>query len=156
MLAFARHALVVRTAAFFGPWDGYNFITQALQSLRQGMPWKAASDQWVSPTYVPHLCHAALDLLVDGERGLWHLANRGAVSWAELAFMAAEAARLDTGLIEPVPGSSLGQRAPRPRYSALASENGPVMPTLEHGLERYLRDCAAGAQPRQGIASAFS
>lgn len=156
VLAFARHALVVRTAAFFGPWDAYNFITLALQSLRQGNPWKAASDQWVSPTYVPHLCHTALDLLVDGERGLWHLANRGAVSWAELACMAAEAARLDTRLVEPVPGIALGQRAARPRYSALASENGSLMPTLETGLEKYLRDCAAAPRPQPGIVSALS
>ena len=29
----------------------------------------------VSPTYVPDLVHASLDLLIDGEHGLWHLAN---------------------------------------------------------------------------------
>ena len=41
-----------------------------------------ADDVVISPTYVPDLTHAALDLLIDGEGGLWHLANQGAVSWA--------------------------------------------------------------------------
>jgi hypothetical protein len=28
--------------------------------------------------------NTSLDLLIDGERGVWHLANAGAVTWAEL------------------------------------------------------------------------
>ncbi|MFL6692713.1 MAG: family 1 glycosylhydrolase, partial [Ramlibacter sp.] len=35
MLAFHRNALVVRSAAFFGPWDSHNFITLALQALQR-------------------------------------------------------------------------------------------------------------------------
>ena len=138
VLAVHPGALVVRTAAFFGPWDRYNFVTQALQAMRRGEPWHAAHDQWVSPTYVPDLVKTSLDMLVDGERGLVHLANRGAVSWAQLAQMAAEAAGLDRQLVEPRPGAELGWVACRPRYSALGSERGIFMPTLEDGLERYL------------------
>jgi dTDP-4-dehydrorhamnose reductase len=156
MLAFHREALVVRTAAFFGPWDQYNFITLALQALRRGEPWKAARDQWVSPTYVPDLVNRALDLLIDGESGIWHLANRGAVSWSELACLAAEAARLDSGLVQAVPGASLGWIAPRPRFSALGSERGLVMPTLEDGVQRYLGEAAAAAAARETLASALS
>jgi dTDP-4-dehydrorhamnose reductase len=145
ILQAAPDALVVRTAAFFGPWDRYNFVTCALAALRRGERWQAAQDQWVSPTYVPDLVSATLDLLVDGEHGIWHLANRGVASWADLALLAAEAARLDTSLLEPVPSASLGQRAPRPRYVPLASERGALMPTLEDALGRYLADCAAAA-----------
>lgn len=147
VLAFAPDALMIRTAAFFGPWDRYNFVTLALDALRRGEPWRAAQDQWVSPTYVPDLVNAALDLLVDQEAGLWHLANRGAVSWSGFAFMAAEAARLDTRLIQPAPGAALGQIAVRPRFSALGSERGLVMPSLQDGLLRYLADTADRAAP---------
>ncbi|HZY16937.1 MAG TPA: family 1 glycosylhydrolase [Ramlibacter sp.] len=141
LLSVAPDTLMVRTAAFFGPWDRHNFVTLALAAMRRGEPWPAANDQWVSPTYVPHLVRASLDLLVDGERGVWHLANRGAVSWAELAQMAAEATGLDRRLVQGRPGRDLGQVAPRPRYSALDSERGIVMPTLQEGLEHYLREC---------------
>ncbi|MGV3571346.1 MAG: family 1 glycosylhydrolase [Ramlibacter sp.] len=142
LLDGACDALVVRTAAFFGPWDRHNFVTLALQSLRRGEPWRAAGDQWVSPTYVPHLVQATLDLLVDGETGLWHLANRGAVSWAGLATLAAETAGLDSGLVQAVPGAALGQCAARPGYAALGSERGLLMPTLAEGLARYLVESA--------------
>jgi dTDP-4-dehydrorhamnose reductase len=140
VLESAPDALVVRTAAFFGPWDRHNFVTLALAALRRGEPWDAAQDQWVSPTYVPHLVQATLDLLVDGERGIWHLANQGAVSWAGLACIAAEAAGLDAGLVRGVPGARLGQAARRPRYAVLGSERGLVMPTLEEALARYLAE----------------
>lgn len=158
MLAALPEALVVRTAAFFGPWDAHNFVTAGLRMLRLGDPWPAASDQLVSPTYVPDLVHASLDLLMDGESGLWHLANRGATSWARLAGMVAEAARLDTRLVLPVAGATLGQRAKRPPFSALASERGQLMPTLEDGLQRYLSDivqaagCAGLAMPQKEAA----
>jgi dTDP-4-dehydrorhamnose reductase len=147
VLAFAPEALVIRTAAFFGPWDRYNFVTGALEALRRREPWPAAKDQWISPTYVPDLVQASLDLLVDGEAGIWHLANQGAVTWAELATLAAEAARLDTALIQPVPGATLGQCAARPRYSALASERGMIMPPLDDALQRYFDAIAQTAPP---------
>ncbi|MDB5883098.1 MAG: putative b-glycosidase, Glycoside Hydrolase Family 1 [Ramlibacter sp.] len=140
ILAVAPDALIIRTAAFFGPWDRHNFVAQTLESLRRGERWRAAHDQCVSPTYVPDLVQATLDLLVDGERGLWHLSNRGAVSWAGLAEMSADAAALDKRLIQRVPGTALGQIAPRPRYSALASERALLMPKLEDALARYMVD----------------
>ena len=142
MLSDAPDTLVIRTAAFFGPWDRYNFVTQALEALRRGERWQAPDDQWVSPTYVPDLVNASLDLLIDGESGLWHLANRGAVSWAGLAQMAANVAGLDPAGVHGMPTAALGQLALRPRYAALGSERGVLMPLLEDGLTRYLSDRA--------------
>src|SRR5262249_23296421 len=85
-------ALVVRTSAFFGPWDAYNFLTGLLRSLAANQPFAAADDVVISPTYVPDLVQATLDLLIDAERGIWHLANGGAMSWAALAQHVAELA----------------------------------------------------------------
>ncbi|RYY92829.1 MAG: SDR family oxidoreductase, partial [Comamonadaceae bacterium] len=145
VLGCGGDALVVRTAAFFGPWDRHNAVTLALEALRRGERWTAAADQWVSPTYVPDLVQAVLDLLIDGETGVWHLANHGAVSWAGLARLAAEAAGLDADLVQAVPGATLGQCAARPRYAVLGSERGQLMPTLADGLGRYLAACAPAA-----------
>lgn len=138
-------ALVVRTAAFFGPWDRYNFVTLALEELARGARFDAIEDQVVSPTYVPDLVQATLDLLVDGESGIWHLANRAAVTWFRLAQLAAQAASLDMRLIRPVPGRNLGLIAARPAYSALGSERGSLMPPLEDALARYVSDRVAKA-----------
>jgi len=144
-------ALVVRTSAFFGPWDAHKFVTCALRALAAGEPFEAADDQIVSPTYVVDLVHATLDLLIDGEQGIWHLANRGAVSWAELARLAAERAEVPAHGLRARPTRELGLAAPRPRYSALGSERGQLMPALDDALGRYLRHRAlADAQGAPG------
>jgi dTDP-4-dehydrorhamnose reductase len=141
VLAAHPSALVIRTSAFFGPWDDYNFVTVALRTLAAGQTFTAASDAVVSPTYVPDLVHACLDLLIDGESGLWHLANAGAMSWAELAHHAARLAGLDANSVEARATASLQLIAPRPAYAVLGSERGLLLPTLEEALSRYLRDC---------------
>ena len=131
-------ALIVRTAAFFSPIDHHGFLTHALREVSAGHELLAADDVVVSPTYVPHLVDAVLDLLIDGERGIWHLANDGQVSWADFAALAARLANLDDSLVRRVPVTDLGLRACRPAFSALDSERGKVMPTLESGVTEYL------------------
>jgi dTDP-4-dehydrorhamnose reductase len=95
VLVINPQALIIRTSAFFGPWDEHNFLTVALRELAQGRMVRAAEDWIVSPTYVPDLVHATLDLMVDEEHGLWHLANAGATSWADFARSAARQAGID-------------------------------------------------------------
>ena len=130
-------ALIVRTSAFFGPWDKYNFLQIALDALRQGKPFSAASDVYVSPTYVPDLVQNSLDLLLDDEKGIWHMANNGAVTWAELALTAAEIEGHHTKLINAKPLQTFGFKAKRPQYSVLSSEKEVIMPPLQNALERY-------------------
>ena len=132
--------LVVRTAAFFSPHDPYNFGSAVVETLRRGDAFAAACDNFVSPTYVPHLCDAALDLLIDGEAGLWHLTNGEAVSWAQFAVRIARACGLDDGLIDFVPSDQLGWKAARPAASALVSEKGALMPPLSQALERFAQE----------------
>jgi dTDP-4-dehydrorhamnose reductase len=131
-------ALVVRTSAFFGPWDKYNFVTLALQALERGEPFRAARDMAVSPTYVPDLVHACLDLAIDGESGVWHLANVGTLTWAELAERAAAQAGVDASRLEAIPADACGFTAARPRCTGLHSERGILLPGLDHALARYL------------------
>jgi dTDP-4-dehydrorhamnose reductase len=133
-------ALVVRTAAFFGPWDEHNFVVLALRELRAGRRFAAARDATVSPTYVPDLVSAGLDLLIDGERGVWHLATPGALTWDALARRAAELAGVDASGLDAVATADLRLSAPRPLYTALASERGWPMPPLQDALGRFVRE----------------
>jgi dTDP-4-dehydrorhamnose reductase len=136
--------LVVRTSAFFSPWDEHNFVTAALRTLATGETFTAADDAIVSPTYVPDLVNASLDLLIDGEGGIWHLANSGALTWAELARRVAEMAGLDAGRVKGCPTHALGGAAARrPLYSVLGSERGALLPTLDDSLTRYVNECTA-------------
>lgn len=146
-------ALVIRTGAFFGPWDQHNFLTVGLGALSQGRRWRAACDQVVSPTYVPDLVTSSLDLIIDGESGIWHLANQGFASWSDFALMAARRCDLDTTLIDAVEGRELGQAAQRPRSVVLISERGTIMPTLDDALARYLIEREADVLPLAESAS---
>ncbi|MDB5252723.1 MAG: dTDP-4-dehydrorhamnose reductase [Flaviaesturariibacter sp.] len=133
-------ALVIRTSAFFGPWDDYNFLHWVDQNLRLGVPSPAASDLIVSPTYVPDLVHATLDLLIDEERGIWHLANEGAISWADLAKLAARKRKAPRSLVQQLPASAFNYPAMRPRYSVLGSERATLLPSLDNAIERYFAE----------------
>jgi dTDP-4-dehydrorhamnose reductase len=132
------NALVIRTSSFFGPWDDYNFLSIALRRLRAGEDFIAMNDVVVSPTYVPDLVNASLDLIIDGERGIWHLANRGSLTWLQLAHRAAKLANVSTERLEGRSWRELNLAAPRPLFTALGSERGLVMPTLDNALERYI------------------
>jgi dTDP-4-dehydrorhamnose reductase len=135
VLELLPSALVVRTSAFFGPWDRHNLLTQALEALHAGRDW-VVPDAVLSPTYVPDLVNAALDLLIDAERGIWHLANVGEVSWLELVQRGAAMAGVSTrGLRVAAPGGAGGHGR---RYTALGSERGLLLPPLEDALVRYV------------------
>lgn len=132
------NALLVRSSAFFGLWDQANFVADALGKLAAGGTVAAADDVTVSPTYVPDLVHTCLDLLIDDECGLWHLANEGAVSWAELARRVAELAGYNTDLVRPTAGAAPHSGVRLPVYSALGSARGQLLPSLDNALERYM------------------
>jgi dTDP-4-dehydrorhamnose reductase len=138
VLAVHPAALVVRTSAFFGPWDEHNFLVAALRALARGQPFAAAADERVSPTYVPDLVDTCLDLLIDGESGIWHLANAGDVSWSEFAARAAECAGLRTDTLRAVRGRAPWQVAARPAYAVLGSERAWMMPSLDDALARFV------------------
>jgi dTDP-4-dehydrorhamnose reductase len=133
-------ALVIRTSAFFGPWDEFNFVHDVLRSLTRNNHFVAADDLTISPTYIPHLVNATLDLLIDGEHGIWHLANSGAATWAEFASLIAEMGGSNRAHVRGRPHTSLSLAAPRPRYSVLSSERATLMPSLEQGLENYFHE----------------
>ncbi|MFL5809086.1 MAG: SDR family oxidoreductase, partial [Flavisolibacter sp.] len=138
LLKNAPSSLIIRTSAFFGPWDEYNFVHYVRKSLSQYETIRVPKDIYISPTYIPHLVNASLDILIDEETGIWHLANKGSVSWSELAYDIAERFELDKTLIQPVKNEEMNYIARRPSYSVLGSEKGHMLPTLETALKEYL------------------
>jgi dTDP-4-dehydrorhamnose reductase len=130
-------ALVIRTSVFFGPWDEYNFAHQVRRSLLNEDIINVAKDAVVSPTYVPDLVHATLDLLVDDEKGIWHLSNNGELSWVDFANEVADRFNLNRKYINPITTADFQFPAKRPLYSVLSSSRGILLPPLEDALRRY-------------------
>jgi len=133
--------LVVRTAALFSPWSETCPVRSALSAVAVGQTVDAVDDVLVSPTYVPDLVNSALDLMIDGEGGVWHLANPGRATWAEFLRTACETAGLDASLIR---GRSTGER---PISHALDSERGRLLPSQESAIERFVLEAGAAWSP---------
>jgi len=136
-------SLIIRSSAFFGPWDQYNFIYYVMRALKEGRPIPVAKDVIISPTYIPDLVNAALDIFIDEEEGIWHLSNDGNLSWAELAAEIAERNGYPKGVIRPLCMEEMEWKAARPRYSVLKSEKGAKLASLENALHRYFEECTA-------------
>ena len=136
LLAADSDALIIRTSAFFGPWDRHNFLFDTVEKLRRGEDVIASDTTIVSPTYVPDLVHAALDLLLDEETGIWHLTNQGAISWHELARAMADRAKLDPRRIVVPEGIEASD-------TSLTSSRGLLLRPLDWALDDFAQDSHA-------------
>lgn len=130
LMGIDSDALIIRTSTFFGPWDRYNFLFNTIEKLKRGEEVLASDKSFVSPTYVPDLVHAALDLLLDGETGIWHLTNQGAISWHDLAKEAAAAAKLDQSLVRRLRPAEDSEQAD----TSLTSSRGLLLRPLNEAL----------------------
>jgi dTDP-4-dehydrorhamnose reductase len=137
---FDPTVLVIRTSAFFGPWDQYNFVYLIMQELKNKKSCRVVNDITISPTYVPDLVHASLDLLIDEQEGLWHVSNDGALSWADFALEIAGRAGLSRKDVIGVSQNEMQWKARRPKYSVLQTTKGLDLPSVDDALNRYFKD----------------
>lgn len=131
VLAAWHRTLVIRTAAFFGPWDEHNFAWHVLRTLGRGETVRGCARTFVSPTFVPDLCHNVLDLLIDGEAGIWHLVNQGRVSWHGFARQVATQAGYPAEAVR-------ARRAPERRNTALGSRRGRILRGFGPALSAWI------------------
>jgi dTDP-4-dehydrorhamnose reductase len=87
---------------------------------------------------VPDLVHAALDLLVDGETGIWHLTNQGAVSWYDLAREMADVAKVHRHKIRLA-------EVREPTDTSLTSSRGLLLRPLDQALSAYIAEMQLNA-----------
>lgn len=133
-------ALIIRTGAFFGPWDRANFVHDALKSFSTQREFFAPKDVIVSPTYVPDLVNTTLDLLLDEANGIWNISNKGSISWAILGYEVAKRSGYNTRFFKAVTVDEMNFLASRPANSALTTEKGFEMPELDNALDRFFKE----------------
>jgi len=137
VLSWAR-GMVVRTSWLFSD-TGHNFVKTILAAAGSkagtGEPLRVVDDQVGSPTYAAHLATAVDEALRLGVGpGLYHLAGGGYCSWCELAREVVALAGLNVP-VDPISTAEAGRPAPRPAFSALASERPiPRLPSWEDGV----------------------
>ena len=137
LAASPRHA-VVRTAWLYG-LDGPNFVETMLRLAGEREAVQVVDDQVGSPTWSGHLAPAVLGLLERDVSGLVHLTGTGEVSWNGFAREIFRQAEVECA-VEAVSSEQFARPAPRPAWSALASEREEVlpMPDWRDGLAGYL------------------
>ena len=131
LLAIDSDALIIRTSAFFGPWDRSNFLFDTIERLKRGEEVVASDQTIVTPTYVPDLVHATLDLLLDDEKGIWHLTNQGAVSWHDLAREVAGMADVGKDRVRVAENAD-------PSDTSLTSNRGLLLRPLDQALGDFI------------------
>jgi dTDP-4-dehydrorhamnose reductase len=134
------NALIIRTGAFFGPWDKLNFVHKALKAFSIEQGFVAPKDVTVSPTYVPDLVHTTLDLLLDEANGIWNISNKGSISWAMLAYEVANRSGYNPRHFKAVSLTEMNFIASRPAYSVLTTEKGFELPGLDNALDRFFSE----------------
>lgn len=149
LAASPRHT-VVRTAWLYGV-DGPNFVETMLRLAGErdatgssganpvAPSVQVVTDQIGSPTWSGHLAPAVLGLLEREVSGLVHMTGAGEVSWNGFAREIFRQAEVDCA-VEPASSEQMARPAPRPAWSALASERDDVlpMPDWRDGLAGYL------------------
>jgi dTDP-4-dehydrorhamnose reductase len=122
VLAMLPEAVVVRTAWVYTGGTGKDFVATMRRLAAGDRVIEVVDDQTGSPTYVPDLVGALLQV-VDGEvhAPLVHAANGGAVSRFGQARAVFEGVGADPQRVVPVSGALNPRPAARPSYSALSS-----------------------------------
>ena len=123
VLAALPQAIVVRTAWVYTGGTGKDFVAVMRRLAAGDGPVDVVDDQTGSPTYVADLAAALLQVAAGGIAGpILHAANEGAVSRFQQARAVFEECGADPQRVRPVSTAQNPRPAPRPRYSALASQ----------------------------------
>jgi dTDP-4-dehydrorhamnose reductase len=132
-----RH-YVVRSAWLFGTGGG-TFVETMLRLAADHGEVLVVRDQVGSPTYTWHLAYGIVRLIEGVEFGIHHMAAAGACSWYEFAREIFEQAKVECKVMSATT-DMLGRPAPRPAYSALASqrEHAIELPPWQDGLAASL------------------
>jgi len=131
----ARH-YIVRTAWLYHP-DGKNFAN-TMVGLGGRDEVRVVSDQYGSPTYVPHLAQGLSRLIDSAAFGTYHMVNGGAASWFEFTRALYAAMAISTRVL-PVSTADFPRPAERPRYSVLRTIQQPriELPDWREGVAAF-------------------
>ncbi|MGQ0720854.1 MAG: dTDP-4-dehydrorhamnose reductase [Candidatus Eiseniibacteriota bacterium] len=132
---------IARTAWVYAD-HGKNFVLTMLRLGREKGEVRVVDDQEGSPTFAADLAEALLDVAAKGRGGIYHVTNRGRVTWCGFARAIFECAGLPVK-VTAVTTAEFPRPAPRPANSVLvdtrfAGEGIPAMPSWEDALARCL------------------
>ena len=151
---FCSRHIIIRSSWIFG--DGSPYLSRILDMARQGVPVRAAADQMASPTGADGLAAKIIQLMEQGEDGLYHVTGQGCCTRYELAREALRLAGIDAK-VEPVEASEDKLTSMRPSYSVLDNmmlriSGIELLPHWREMLEAYMKEWKARGMRGRGTA----
>ncbi len=157
--ARAGRFLVIRTCGLYARADhagARNFVQSILSRARRGEPLHVVADQYCTPSYVPHVAQAVVELLHAAMRqraawGIYHVTNEGETTWFRFAQRSVQLSGLHVPVV-PIPSTAYGGAAPRPIYSVLDTTKcrtviGRRLPTWQAAVHERFGDAARQTVP---------
>ena len=147
--ASSPDAIVARTSWLYGTARPC-FVTRMIELAESAETPRVVDDQRGCPSRASNVARALVELAERGVAGLWHVADRGVTTWAELAREAIRLAGLGTGVVG-ISSEERAARARRPLYSVLdvqATEAllGRRMPSWREALAAFVAEELGGAR----------
>ena len=117
----AGRSYVLRLSSLYGGHTGRTSVDWIIRQARANQPVTAFSDRTVSPSYVPDVVSASLELVRSvAPYGLYNCGSSDWCTWAELAAQVLDSVgRPD--LLSPIPFVCQPNRAVRPRNCTMSS-----------------------------------
>ncbi|UCD07883.1 MAG: dTDP-4-dehydrorhamnose reductase [Candidatus Aenigmatarchaeota archaeon] len=137
--------IITRTSVLYG-WNlqkRLNFVTWAIEKLKNNEKIKIVTNQWNSPTLANNLAYSLINILNKKEHGMFHMAGSERINRFDFAKKIAKIFNLNENLIEPIKSEKLKQIAKRPTDSSLniekAKKIGIKFLNIEKGLNEMKR-----------------
>jgi dTDP-4-dehydrorhamnose reductase len=139
---------IFRVSVLFGPGKE-NFVSKAIEQVREGIVHTVASDQLGSATYTLDAGEKILEVVEAKGYGLYHLCNMGPCTRMDLAKQALADAGLNPELVQGIPTAAMNRPGPRVKYAVMemaALRNGGFeaprrwQEALREYVKKYLRD----------------
>ena len=132
---------ILRTAWLYGI-HGKNFVQTMLNLSKKNNELKVVNDQIGSPTYSKDLAIAISELLNSDKYGIYHVTNKGEISWYDFSKKIFELSNINIK-VNPVSTEEFPRPAPRPHYSVLSNQkwiNAGFTPmrNYDEALKEYL------------------
>jgi len=125
---------------------GNNMVKTILRLAAEHETLRFVDDQRGHPTFADDLASMVRRLVVEQRTGLFHVTNRGAVSWYEFAGAVLESAGHDPNRVLPIATADLDPPRPAPRpmnsvldNTALRLSGLPLLPHYRESLDRVVR-----------------
>jgi len=121
LLSSGAKCLIVRTNVLFGNGKNIrpNFITWLIEKLGAGDKLRIVTDQFNNPIHADNLAETSIEAAESDVLGILNLGGSSYLSRYDMAVKTADYIGADTGLIEPIATSDLGQTARRPLRGGL-------------------------------------